>query len=868
VNVNATVPTNDLAVTLIGPDGMPIHTEDNGVGNEAFDYEASPVTPGNYTVQVCASANPLAPFQQPYTYTGTFTYNDTAVSTSCPANFTPNLPGAPKAAGPKVGYENFEAPGVLTTITQTSSGLFTVEYLGRSAVEPSISANWKSGVVGYQSDLETLFVTFGSNGLAGWVNRRAPTSQFIDSDPILAGDRQTGRVFVSELTLLSPDTVKISYTDDDGKTWVPNQSGGIASAVDHETMGGGVYRSDLTAVPPVVPPPHSPTYSNAVYYCSQDLETALCSRSDDGGLTYGPSIPMYVAAQCGGLHGHVKVAPDGTVYLPNRDCGGTQSLVLSEDNGVTWSIRPVNTCTYAAKPSLIGQGDDPAVAADAAGRVYFAFSNFGTGAGVAVSEDKGKTWKNMFDVGAAFGIHNVAFPTATAGDGGRAAVAFYGSTTANGTTTGNSNDTTFTGVWHLYVAHTFDGGNTWTTSDATPKMPIQRGGLLRGGGADIVRNLADFFDITIDRQGRVLVGYANGCAGGPCSQAATSAHGNAYTVTATIARQSSGRRMLAPFDPTTPTSVPGMPFVTARRVNGVVHLAWNEADTGNLSINKYSVLRGTSTGAETTLANLGGSQTTYNDTTATDPTKTYYYKVIAFSNAGQSLPSKEVIAPYIGTTCSGLIIHRNQSNHPESTGGYVLSVAPEGPIPKPVPTPPPGSAVPQLLIDYISVAEPPSKPGYFALTMKVGSLSTLPPNSRWRIAWDYSPRTAPNTEIFYAGMTTHDPGTPPTFEYGTLADAGVPAVLLLSETPISPTAQGTYLPNGTITIYVPKSAVGNPKVGDLLGAIGGKTITGDTPATSTLERSTTFVDHTFIKGNSDNSYPAATYMVMGNDVCP
>ena len=71
-----------------------------------------------------------------------------------------------------------------------------------------------------------------------------------------------------------------------------------------------------------------------------------------------------------------------------------------------------------------------------------------------------------------------------------------------------------------------------------------------------------------------------------------------------------------------------------------------------------------------------------------------------------------------------------------------------------------------------------------------------------------------------------------------------------------------------ITIYVPKSDVGNPPVGDLLGAIGAKTITGDTPATKTLERSTTLVDHTFIKGNSDNSYPAATYMVMGNNLCP
>ena len=877
VNVNATVPTNDLAVTLlqgIGATAQFIHTEDNGVGNEVFVYEpAGGVLPGNYSVQVCASSNPLAPFAQPYTYAGTFTYNDTAVSVSCPPNFTETLPAAPVASGAKVGYENFEAPGVLTQITQTSSGAFTVEYLGHSAIEPSIGVNWRTGVVNYKSDLETLFVTFGANGLASWVNRRAPTSQFIDSDPIGFTDRHTGRVFVSELTLLSPDTVKISYTDNDGQTWVPDQTGGIASAVDHETIGGGPYHAPLTSPPP-------PAYPNAVYYCSQDLETALCSRSDDGGLTYGPSIPMYVGTQCGGLHGHVKVAPDGTVYVPNRDCSGTQSVVVSEDNGVTWAIRPVNTCTYAAKPSLIGQGDDPALSIDASGRVYFTFSNFGTSAGVAVSEDKGNTWRNMFDVGAAYGVHNVAFPTATAGDAGRAAVAFYGSTTRNGTSTGNSNDTTFTGVWHLYVAHTFDGGNTWTVSDATPTMPMQRGGLLRGGGADTVRNLCDFFDITTDAQGRVLVGYDNGCAGGPCSQALPTAHGNAYSVAATIARQSSGRRMLGAFDPTASTSVPGMPFVTQRRVNGVVHLGWNEADTGNLPITKYRILRGISRGAETVLTNISGSPTSYDDMTATDPTKTYYYKVVAFNRAGQSVPSNEVAAPFVGTTCDGLIIHRNDPSHPEATGGYILTAAPTGPTPAPVPTPPPGSTVPQLLIDYIAVAEPPSMPGYFMFKMKVGDLSSLPPNSRWRIAWDYSPTSNPNTQMYYVGMATGAPGNAPTFEYGTLGDAGVPAILLLSETRLGDlTNDGVshYDSDGTITMYVPKAAVtnhpelgpgvGNPRVGDLLGAIGGKTITGDTPQTNTLERSTTFVDHTFVKGNSDNSYPAATYAVVGNVSC-
>ncbi|MDP9309335.1 MAG: hypothetical protein M3R24_00310 [Chloroflexota bacterium] len=36
-------------------------------------------------------------------------------------------------------------------------------------------------------------------------------------------------------------------------------------------------------------------------------------------------------------------------------------------------------------------------------------------------------------------------------------------------TGGNYQDqTNFNGEWHLYVAHTFDGGKSWVTSDATP----------------------------------------------------------------------------------------------------------------------------------------------------------------------------------------------------------------------------------------------------------------------------------------------------------------------------------------------------------------------------------------------------------------
>jgi hypothetical protein len=876
--VSATLQSNDLTLTLLygsDPNPVPLHTEDTGVGTEAYNYQpAGGVPAGEYQIQICESPAPAGPSMAPFTYTGTFTYDNTGPSGGNPPVFGA-LPPAPQDSGPKVGYENFEAPGVLTPVVVTSSGGATVEYLGRGAGEPSVGANWNTGVVNFQSDLETLFITFDdscslTNPKATWANRRAPSSVAVDSDPIGFTDRQTGRTFAAELTLLSPDTCKISFTDSDGLPtmtaptgWTSaQQAQGPASAVDHETMGGGPYHVPIPA------PPAGTIYPNAVYYCSQDIGAAFCARSDDGGLTLGTETPLYSVNTCGGLHGHVKVGPDGTAMVPNRDCGGTQSLVVSQNNGLSWTVHAVDTGSNAAAPSVVGGGDDPAVAVDGGGRVYFAFSNFGggpgAGLGVTISDDFGATWKNMFDVSAIYGLKNVCFPAAVAGDAGRAAIAFYGSTTPQGPTTGDSNTSNFTGVWHLYIAQTFDGGKTWTTTDATPNMPMQRGGLERGGAALIDRNLLDFFDVTIDRDGRVLVGYVNGCSGGNCAQApiaadgTSSVKGNAYGPVAIIARQSSGRRMLAAKDPPNPltaTSVPGMPFVTERRLGNTVRLGWSEADSGNSMINNYQILRGTSSGMETPLTTIAGTQIggSYTDVTATDLTKTYYYKVIANNTIGSSCANNEIAAPYVGDTCTGIIIHKNDPTHPESTGGGAGQ-------------PPPA---PSLLIDYVAVGEPPAT-NNLMFKMKVGNLTgTLPPNSRWRIAWDWF-NASTGDQMYYVGMTT-DQNSAVTFEYGTLADAGVPAVLVLGETKVADIPQspnGTHFdPDGTITMFVPKSGVGNPQPGDLLGAIGGKTITGDTPTTNTFERSTAFVDHTFIKGQADNAYPAATYTLVGNTVC-
>src|SRR5207253_1901894 len=152
---------------------------------------------------------------------------------SAPAAPVPAVPVAPPS-GQYIGFENFEAPGTLVNVTSSSQGSTpnTVEYLAHDAGEPSIGVNWLStqdttkGITAFQSDLQTAFVKFDdscpASGLkANWYMSQAPTSQAIDSDPILYTDHTTGRTFCGQLTLTSPGC-KISFTDTDGKDALGN----------------------------------------------------------------------------------------------------------------------------------------------------------------------------------------------------------------------------------------------------------------------------------------------------------------------------------------------------------------------------------------------------------------------------------------------------------------------------------------------------------------------------------------------------------------------------------------------------------------------------------------------------------------------
>jgi Calx-beta domain len=742
------------------------------------------------------------------------------------ATVVPGLTPAPASAGLPA---RFQLHYPQTSLIASGKGV--------DAGEPSIGANWKTGKSMYISYLTTFRVTFDDTCPANaqsstWEDKSAPNNA--DSlDPILFTDHAyntasptVGRTFVSELT--GQDSLT-AYTDDDGDTWVPSQGGGIPSGVDHQSIGAGPYHTPLTGV----------AYPDAVYYCSQDIvAAAFCARSDNGGLTFGPGVQIYQAdvTNCVGIHGHVKVGPDGAVYVPNRSCNNLTTVVVSQDNGVTWTIRNIpGSSTSSSDPAVaIGRGDKVT-----GGRLYTAFATGDTEAGVAVSDDHGATWKNVYDVGSLVGIKAVAFPAITAGDDDRAAYAFLGSTTS-----GSPDNRGFAGLWHLYIATTLDGGATWNVSDATPNDPVQRNGIHLGGGSPPHRNLLDFIGIDVDRQGRILVGYADGCTGPACVQGQNTSTGNSYTEMAAIARQSGGPRLFAANDPSAQPTVPGVPYLTVGRDGAAARLTWSEADNGGSAITNYSIFRGTSAGSVSFLASAG-TTASFVDNTASANT-TYFYRVTATNAVGTSCSSNEVKSQPVGESqCGGLQIAidatGDQKGAPANADLDVTEV--------------------RLADNVIGGKEKVS------FKLSVANLSTLTPNRQWRVIWNYPippNQTTPFTGSYYAGMNTDGSGGT-SFEYGTVTT--VEAVPANSSTPnkigAADVESNVDQASGTITIVVAADKIGTPKVNDIIGSIVGRTFAGNGNQTLLSSSAT---DTTSSTGAQD-PFTGKSYRLVGNAVC-
>jgi PKD repeat protein len=679
---------------------------------------------------------------------------------------SPTEPGVPR-------YQTFSPPA--GSAANGSSGEFNIGYDPKTG---NIMTN-SYGSVFRVTPPEDRTPALPAAGPALWTDVSPSIASLTSLDPILVTDQTTGRTFISNQTT-GADAL-FAYTDDDGATWTQASVAPPNGGADHESIGVGPYPAPLAGVNPV--------YPNAVYYCSQAELPDMCQRSDSGGLQFGPGAPANTGlTACGGLHGHVKVAPDGTVWLPNKACGSSQGGAVSTDAGTTWSQFLV--------PNSGTSNSDPSIGIDRNNTAYYCYTPNDGSAHVAVSHDGGQTWTNDYDIGASVGVVQAVFPEAVAGDPGRAACGFLGTDKPGNFQTGS-----FSGRWYLFIATTYDGGKTWTTVNATPNDPVQGAGgiCLAGiGCSGNNRNLLDFNEVTLDSHGNVLFGYDDGCVTEACISSGGA--NNDFVGFERIARQTGGKPLYAKYDPTEPAT-PQAPYLDGTRDSSKVDLTWSAPDNGGSDITAYEILRGTSPGSETQIGTVGGDKTQYEDATVNSSVDKYYYEVVALNGQGDGPPSNEV----------GLQV---------STAAPVDQCKAPGPTILTDPTGDSTTGTAGTDLSSLQVSQPYSSDGSLKVRFQLNTdpgMSPQPPGSYWYVSFK-----APDGKVHGVRMFW-DPTNPtvPTFESYLAASnssGGVDGRFVQSgsEKPADPSSY--YDPtNGTIVIVASAAD---------LGLQAGDTITG------------------------------------------
>lgn len=362
------------------------------------------------------------------------------------------------------------------------------------------------------------------------------------SDVMLWVDPVTDRIYTDHMFGLFCSNM--AFSDDEGQTWTQRPLACGIPVNDHQKWASGPWSNK-------VPKPPG-TYGSVVYYCYNKLVGGTwCAVSYNGGLAFTHDQPVLTSqnSPCGGgINGHPAPAPDGTMYVP-RTLGCNRPVVaVTEDNGVTWTVR-------IGPDKFGGLEIDPDVTVTPDGTAYMSYRGRDQFQYLVRSKDKFATWEGPFRISPPH-LTATVFTGITSGDNGRIAIAYLGTKDPIETEENKQKDPSRAANgtrWHLFVTYSVNAADKepiFATTQATPdEDPVQIGCVWLRGGGNPCRNLLDFIDLTSDREGRIFVAFSDGCttshASGPCAYNVTAKDTNSRSRDMAVAIVGSGPSLVA-----------------------------------------------------------------------------------------------------------------------------------------------------------------------------------------------------------------------------------------------------------------------------------------------------------------------------------
>tara|TARA_B100000003_G_scaffold194422_1_gene195673 strand:- start:2130 stop:3665 length:1536 start_codon:yes stop_codon:yes gene_type:complete len=390
---------------------------------------------------------------------------------------------------------------------------FVFSNVGEEGAEPSIGIT-SSGCI--------FFVAFekvmrSCDHGQSWDHMNSIFQHPSTSDPWLWVDPATDRIF--DVQMVGLLTTWIAWSDDDGLNWLgnPHDSGPIPLN-DHIKLGSGPWTDQGYSL---LGQFTQNIYETAVYFCYNKGAGIFCYTSFDGGATFEVGGQVYgLVTTNGGLHGAITTAPDGTVYVTPRV--PTPTIVFSKDNGFSWEERTMGEDVGTPNPRKNSE-----VGTDTQSNAYHIWVGADQGVYMSRSLDSGLSWEQNSTRVSPNQVISAVFPHIDAGDPGRIAITYLGSENDselgllnidNESWDGNAHYATGNVSYYLYITYSLnalDPNPSFHTIRVSPD-PVQIGSICLNSGdcRDIGgsnRNLLDFNDLHIDREGRVYVAFADGC---------------------------------------------------------------------------------------------------------------------------------------------------------------------------------------------------------------------------------------------------------------------------------------------------------------------------------------------------------------------